>query len=276
MKWRALIVDDEPLARQRIRLLARDEPELEIVGECASGLEALAVLERDRPDLMFLDVQMPGMDGFQLLQQLPPDRLPLVIFTTAFDQHAVRAFEAHALDYLLKPFKAERFRAAVARAREHLTNQKAGVAARGLLALLGASPASPFPETLPATPPASPPPAPATSPAAPHLTRLTVRTDDKVIVLKAAEIDSIESAGNYVAVYVGKESHILRDTLSALESQLDPERFLRISRSAIVNLDRIRELQPMFKGEHVVVLSNGRRLPMTRGLREVEQALKFS
>lgn len=278
MTWRALIVDDEPLARQRIRLLARDEPELEIVGECASGIDALAALQRDQPDLIFLDVQMPGMDGFQLLQQLPPDRLPVVIFTTAFDQHAVRAFEAHALDYLLKPFKAERFRAAVARAREHLTNQKAGVAARGLLALLGTgAPTPPMPAT-PANPtpnPASAPP-PTSTPAAPHLTRLTVRTDDKVIVLKTADIDSIESAGNYVAVYVGKESHILRDTLSALETQLDPERFLRISRSAIVNLDRIRELQPMFKGEHVVVLHNGRRLPMTRGLREVEQALKFS
>jgi len=259
MKIRALIVDDEPLARQRIRLLARDEPDLEIIGECASGHDALAAIERDPPALLFLDVQMPEMDGFELLQKLPREKLPAIIFTTAYDQHAVRAFETHALDYLLKPFKPERFQAAVARAREHLANREASTAARGLLDLLAARPNQPA--------------APAT---AHFLTRLTIKTDDKVVVLKTADIDSIESAGNYVAVNVGKESHILRETLGALETQLDPEIFLRVSRSAIVNLDRVKELQPMFKGEHVIVLHNGKRLPMTRGLREVEQALKFS
>lgn len=258
MKIRALIVDDEPLARQRIRLLARDEPDLELIGECASGRDALVVIPRDPPDLLFLDVQMPEMDGFELLQKLPREHLPAVIFTTAYDQHAVRAFEAHALDYLLKPFKPERFKAAVARAREHLGNRQASTAARGLLDLLAARPNQPA--------------APA---AAKFLARLTIKAVDKVVVLKTADIDSVESAGNYVAVNVGKESHILRETLGALESQLNPEKFLRISRSAIVNLDRVRELQPMFKGEHVIVLHNGKRLSMTRGLREVEQALRF-
>lgn len=259
MKIRALIVDDEPLARQRIRLLARDEPDLELIGECGSGHDALAAIQRDPPALMFLDVQMPEMDGFELLQKLPRERLPVVIFTTAYDQHAVRAFEAHALDYLLKPFKPERFKAAVARAREHLASQQASTAARGLLDLLAARPN------------------PVVAPTAAHyLTRFTIKADDKVMVLKTADVDSIESAGNYVAVNVGKESHILRETLNALETQLDPEKFLRISRSAIVNLDRVKELQPMFKGEHVIVLQNGKRLAMTRGLREVEQALKFS
>ncbi len=259
MKIRALIVDDEPLARQRIRLLARDEPDLELIGECPSGHDALTAIQRDPPDLLFLDVQMPEMDGFELLQKLPREHLPAVIFTTAYDQHAVRAFETHALDYLLKPFKSERFKAALARAREHLTNAQASTAARGLLDILAAR------QALSAVP------------AAAHfLTRLTIKTDDKVAVVKTADIDSIESAGNYVAVNVGKESHILRETLNALEAQLDPEKFLRISRSIIVNLDRVKELQPMFKGEHIIVLQNGKRLAMTRGLREVEQALKFS
>ncbi len=255
MKIRALIVDDESLARQRVRLLAQDDPLLVIIGESASGAEALPVIERERPDLLFLDIQMPEVDGFELLENLSRERLPQVIFTTAFDHHAVRAFEKHALDYLVKPLQPDRFKAAVARAREHLTNHQASTAARGLLEMLAAQKS--------ATPPR-------------YLTRITVKNDDRVIVLKTADIDSIESAGNYVAVNVGKESHILRETLNALETQLDPEQFLRVSRSAIVNLDRVKELQPMFKGEHLIILQNGKRLTMTRGsLRDIEQALKF-
>ena len=200
---------------------------------------------------------MPEMDGFQLLEMLPRERLPVVIFTTAYDQHAVRAFEAHALDYLLKPFKPERFKAAIARAREHLANQQASTAARGLLDLLAERQSSP-PAVIQ------------------YLTKMTVKTEDKVIVLKTSEIDSFESAGNYIAVHSGKEAHIMRDTLNALETQLDPEKFLRISRSVIVNLEHIKEIQPMFKGEHIIVLKNGKRLAMTRSLRDVQQALKFS
>ena len=267
MKIRALIIDDEPLARQRIRLLARAEPDLELIGECADGPAALLAIARDVPDLIFLDVQMPEMDGFELLEKLPRNRLPLVIFTTAYDQHAVRAFETHALDYLLKPFKPERLKAALARARDYLANQKASSAAQGLLDLLAARQIAAGPVS------ATPAMAPVAGPQI--LTRLTIRNDDKVTVLKTAEIDSIEAAGNYVAVHVGKDSHILRETLNALETQLDPEKFLRISRSTIVNLDRVKELQPMFKGEYTIVLHNNRRLAMTRGLREVEQALKF-
>jgi two-component system LytT family response regulator len=259
MRIRALIIDDELLARQRIRLLAREERELEVIGECDSPASALAAIQRDSPDLLFLDVQMPEMDGFELLQRLPRERLPVVIFTTAYDKHAVRAFEAHALDYLLKPIQPERFRAAVARAQEHLATKQASSAARGLLDLLAAR------QTASAVPAA-----------AQYLARLTIKTDDRVVVIKTADIDSIESAGNYVAVNAGKDSHILRETLNGLEKQLDPEKFLRVSRSAIVNLDRVKELQPMFKGEHVIVLQTGRRLTMTRGLlREVERALKF-
>lgn len=259
MKIRALIVDDEPLARQRIRLLAVGEPELELIGECDNPTDAIAAINHHSPDLLFLDVQLPGMDGFDLLKNLPRERLPVVIFTTAYDNHAVRAFEAHALDYLLKPFQPERFKAAIARAQEHIATRQASCAARGLLDLLAAQPTSSTAHA-----------------AAQYLTRLTIKTDEKVVVIKTVDIDSIESAGNYVAVNAGKESHILRETLNALEKQLDPENFLRVSRSAIVNLDRVKELQPMFKGEHNIVLQNGKRLTMTRGLlREVEQALRF-
>lgn len=258
MKIRTLIIDDEPLARQRLRLLARDEPDLEIIGECESGPDALVAIESDPPALVFLDVQMPEMDGFELLAKLTRDRLPLVIFITAYNQHAVRAFEAHALDYLLKPIRPARFQESVARARAHLENQEASAAARGLLDLLAAQQG-----VLPVCS------------AEPFLTRLTIKSNDRVVVVKTVDIDSIESAGNYVAVNVGKESHILRETLNMLASQLDPEKFFRISRSAIVNLDQVKELQPMFKGEHVIVLHNGKRLAMTRGLRDVERALRF-
>jgi two-component system LytT family response regulator len=254
---RAFIVDDEPLARQRIRLLARDEPGLEIIGGCESGPDALAAIERDAPALLFLDVQMPEMDGFELLHNLPRGRCPAVIFTTAFDRHAVRAFEAHALDYLLKPFSPERFRAAAARARAHLANHQAAEESRRSLQELLAQIARPA------------------AAATRFLNRFTIRHDDKVFVVPAAEVDSIESAGNYVAVNAGEASHILRETPNALEAQLDPEKFLRVSRSVIVNLDRVKELQPMFKGENVLILQSGRRIVMTRVLREVEQALKF-
>lgn len=253
MMMRTLLVDDEPLARQRLRLLLAEEPDVEIIGECANGTEAIAAIEKEAPDLVFLDVQMPGADGFEVLRGLAPEKMPVVIFVTAFDQHAVRAFEAQALDYLLKPFKPSRLTETVARARQHLQNRQAGEAARGILELLGKRPQGPA-----------------------YLTRLAIRDTERTIFLKTADIDSIEAAGKYVVVHVGKESHLLREALSTLETQLDPEKFLRISRSALVNLDRIKELQPMFKGEHVIVLQNGRHLPMTLGLREVEKALKFS
>lgn len=256
MKIRAMIVDDEPLARKRVRLLASEDRLIEIIGESPGGAEAIQLVEQARPDLLFLDVQMPEMDGFELLERIPARCLPIVIFTTAFDKHAVRAFEKHALDYLVKPLQPERFNAAIARAREHLATNEARTAARGLLELLASQNQNRGNQR--------------------YLARITVRDSDRVIVIKTTEIDSIESAGNYVSITVGKQSHILRQTLNALESQLDPDRFLRVSRSAIVNLDRIKELQPMFKGEHLILLQNGKQLTMSRALlREVEQALRF-
>lgn len=247
MKIRTLIVDDEPLARERIRILLRAEPDVEIAAECGSGAEAVEQITRLKPDLLFLDVQMPEMDGFQVLQNLPGDQLPIVIFATAFDQHAVRAFDAHALDYLLKPFKPARFKEAVQRAREQLTRRDTGPATRGLLALLAERNN--------------------------QLSRLAVKTDDKITFVNVSDVDSIESAGNYVVLHVGKENHILRDTLSNLETRLPAKQFYRVSRSAIVNLERIKELQPMFRGESVIVLKNGRTIPTTRTAREIQDRL---
>ena len=250
MRIRAIIVDDEPLARERVRMLLRDE-DVEVVAEAEDGLKAVEEVERNKPDLLFLDVQMPGIDGFQVLQKLT--HLPVVIFTTAFDQHAVRAFDAHALDYLLKPFKPVRFKEALQRARELIETKKTSAAARGLLNMLAER---------------------SSSPAEAYVTRLTVKDGDKVRFISVTDIDTIEAAGNYAVIHVGQENHILRETLTNLEGKLSPRHFMRASRSALVNLERIKELQPMFKGENVIVLKNGRTLPTTRGLREIQQQLE--
>jgi two-component system LytT family response regulator len=253
MSLRILIIDDEPLARQRVRLLLGEETDVEIAGECGDGVEAVAQINAQKPDLVFLDVQMPEMDGFEVLRNLSPERLPAVIFTTAFDEHALHAFEVHALDYLLKPFKPERFKQAVQRARDVIAGQQTGATARRLLELLA--------EQRPAAPA--------------HLTRLAVKNSGKVIFVNVDEIDAIEAAGKYAVVHAGKENHVLRETITALEASLPPERFLRLNRAVIVNIARIQELQPMFKGENVVVLKNGQRYPTTRPLREIQQKIEF-
>jgi two-component system LytT family response regulator len=255
MKIRALIVDDEQLARQRVRLLLGEEPDVEVIGESADGFEAVDQIQETRPDLVFLDVQMPEMDGFEALRRIPPASLPVVIFTTAYDQHALRAFEVNALDYLLKPFKPTRFKEAVQRARDLIANKQAGVAARGLLALLGQTPAPRAGRG--------------------QLTRLAVKTPGKVMFVDLDQIQAIEAAGKYAVVHVGKENHVLRETMNSLESHLPPQRFLRISRSVIVNVDQIQELQPTFKGENLVVLKNRKSYPTTRPIRELQQKLEF-
>jgi two-component system LytT family response regulator len=252
MKIRALIVDDEQLARQRVRLLLGEEPDVEVIGESGDGFEAVDRIQATKPDLIFLDVQMPDMDGFEVLRRVPQASLPVVIFTTAYDQHALRAFEVNALDYLLKPSKPTRFKEAVQRARDLIANKHAGVAARGLLALLGQTPAP-----------------------AGQLTRLAVKTPGKATFVELDQIQAIEAAGKYAVVHVGKTNHVLRETMSSLESHLPPQRFLRINRSVIVNIDQIQELQPMFKDENRVVLKNGKSYPTTRPIREIQQKLEF-
>lgn len=252
MKLRVLLVDDEPLARERLRMLLAEDGAVEIAGEAADGEAAVEFIRAHHPDVVLLDIQMPGLDGFGVLRELGREELPLVILVTAFDQHAVKAFEAHALDYLLKPCKPARLREAIQRAREQLQSRSAQDVSQRLVDLLA--------EQRPKTP---------------HLTRLAVKHAERVVFVKASQIDWIEASGNYVVLHAGKESHIIRETIGTLDGQLAPDMFLRISRSAIVNLDRVKELQSLGAGEHVVILHDGRKLAMTRGLREVEEKLKF-
>jgi two-component system LytT family response regulator len=250
VKIRTLIVDDEPLARQRLSTLLEKESDIELVGECANGRDAVAALGQLKPDLLFLDVQMPLLDGFGVLEALRGERLPAVIFVTAYDRYAVRAFETHALDYLLKPFDRSRFGKALERARTQLERDQHAQTTQHLRALL---------EDV--------------SAARKRMDRLIIKAGGKVSFLRLEEIDYMEAAGNYVRVHVGDEVHLLRETMSHLESRLKGTRFLRIHRSTIVNIDRIRELQPTFHGDHVVILKGGTELTLSRGYRDNLEAL---
>ena len=247
---RVLIVDDESLARERTRLLLEEDPEVEIVGECASGTEAVAAIESTVPDLVLLDVQMPGVNGFAVLAKIRPGRLPAVIFVTARDEHALEAFRVHALDDLLKPFDGERLRESLARARESIRSVPPHAFARRILAMLAD-----------------------VAPRARRLDRIVLRSGGRLSFLKADEVDWIEGEGNYLRVHAGKQSYLLRETLSDIAARLDPERFVRIHKSTIVNTERIREIQPLFNGAHSVLLLDGTRLTWSRGYREQLRAL---
>jgi len=244
-KIRALVVDDEPLARERVLTLLQQETDVEVVGECSDGGQAVSAIQQHSPDLVFLDVQMPGCDGFEVIQNIGIDRMPMVIFVTAYDQYALRAFEVHALDYLLKPFGRERFRETLKHAKEELERQRAGDLGRRLLALVND-----------------------VKPEPPRVDRLVVKSGGRVFFLRTEEIDWIEAAGNYVRLHLGSENHLFRETMNRMESRLDTRRFARIHRSRIVNTERIKELQPWFNGDYVVILRDGTRLTLSRGYRE--------
>lgn len=252
---RVLIADDEPLARQRLRRLIRREPEVEVVAECGDGPATVAGLRTHAPDLLFLDVQMPELDGFAVLRAIPADRLPVTIFVTAYDRYALQAFEARALDYLLKPYTEARFRAAFERARGAVLGPEPGERARLLLLLEQIRLEQ---RDLRAVSAAEPPPA----------DRLLVREEGRVRVLAASEVDWIEAARNTVRLHVGAAVHVLREPLSALETRLDPTRFARIHRSTVVNLERVTEILPWFSGDGMVVLRSGERLRVSRSFRE--------
>ena len=244
-KIRTLVVDDEPIARERILSLLQQEDDVEVIGECSDGLQAVSAIQHHSPDLVFLDVQMPGADGFGVIDAVGADRMPTVIFVTAYDEYALRAFEVHALDYLLKPFGRDRFQEALKHVRESLDRRRAGDLGRRLLALVNDI-----------------------KPERPKLERLVVKSGGRVFFLRTDEIDWIEAAGNYVRLHLGDESHLFRETMNRMETRLDTRRFARIHRSRIVNTERIKELQPWFNGEYVVILRNGTRLPLSRGYRD--------
>ena len=241
---RTLIVDDEPLARRRIRRMLARHPDVEVIGECANGREAVAAINEQQPALVFLDVQMPEVDGFAALGALDLDEMPLVIFVTAYDQYALRAFEVHALDYLLKPFDRRRFDMAMQRARSRLATERSDVSQR-TIALL---------EELRAQ--------------QSHVERMVIKAGGRAFFLKTDEIDWIEAEGKYVRLHVGRESYLVREAISQIEAQLDPKRFLRIHRSTIVNLDRVRELQPWFHNDYRVILRDGTELMLSRSCRK--------
>jgi len=252
---RVVVVDDEPLARTGMRdLLARD-PELEVVAQCADGREAVRAIGALRPDLVLLDVQMPEMDGFEVLREIGAERMPLVVFVTAYDRFALRAFDVAAVDYLLKPFDDERFQRAVDRAKHAVRNAEVGELGRRLAGLLERGGAEPPPE------------APAT-----YASRLMVKNTGRTVFVRVEEVDWIEADDYYAKLHVGEKTHLLRESMGSLESRLDPLRFFRVHRSAIVNLDRVREVQFLFRGEHVVILHDGTRLKLTRSRLEKLEA----
>lgn len=271
MSIRVLIVDDEPIARRRIRRLLREE-DVEVLGEVGSGREAIEVIRRDRPDLVLLDVQMPDVDGFGVVEALGTDRMPPTIFVTAYNEYAVRAFEVHAIDYLLKPFDPERFRSAFQRARTHIDQVSSAEQGRRIKALLEqvlgeTAAAGAASEPIQGSNGSTPHPAPVPQRHR-HLDRLMVKHDGRVFFVRVTDVDWFEAAGNYVRVHTGKVSHLIRETMQRIESQLDPSTFVRIHRAVIVNLDRIRELQPWFAGDYVVILQDGRQLKLSRTYRE--------
>jgi len=242
---RALIADDEALARKFIRRMLKDNHDVEIVGECSNGKDAVAMIRKQNPDVVFLDVQMPEMDGFAVLESIGVDQLPEIIFTTAYEQYAIRAFELHALDYLLKPFDQARFKDAIQHAKARLRSQRQKDGRLQMSALLESIKNKPQ-----------------------YLERLVIKTGGRITFLSTDEINWIEADDKYVHLHTGKVSPMVRQTLNAMEAQLDPRKFSRIHRSAIVNVERIKELQPLFSGEHSILLEDGTKLTLSRSYKD--------
>ena len=240
-KIRTVLVDDEDLARERIQSLLEQQPDIEIVGLCADGTSAIETIDREHPELVFLDVQMPGMDGFEVVENIDPEHMPAIVFVTAYDGHALRAFEINALDFLLKPFDQARFEKALERARAQLQRDRNSLIDARLVSLLeGLHEERKYPE------------------------RLIVKSGGRVFFVRTEDIDWVEASGNYVKIHAKGEAHLIRESMKNMEAKLDAKTFVRIHRSAIVNIDRIKELEPWFHGEYVVIMRDGTRLTASR------------
>lgn len=247
---RAVIVDDEPLAREAVRNYLKEDPAVEIAGEAGDGDSAVALIRNVRPDLLFLDVQMPKMDGFDVLSALEETQIPVTVFVTAYDRYALKAFEEHALDYLVKPFNRKRFQRALDRAKQQIRQARTSDCGMRLLALLKEQISeSRYPN------------------------RVSIRSRGRIILLRLADVDWVEAKGNYVELHAGKRSYLIRETMKSFESKLDPRTFMRIHRSNIVNINRIVEMRPWFTGEYIVVLDGGKELTLTRSYRGRLQSL---
>ncbi|MGB9428843.1 MAG: LytTR family DNA-binding domain-containing protein [Gammaproteobacteria bacterium] len=246
MKIRTLIVDDMPLSRERTRRYLAEVTDVEIIGECGDGEAALAAINALTPDLVLLDVQMPGITGLALLEKIPTEQRPAVVFVTAFDEFAVPAFAAHAVDFLLKPFDRERMTKVLDRVRAHLQEKRT-----------------------PAAAPAAPPEA---GPAAAYLSRIAVKSVGRTVFVAVQNVDWLETAGNYVCLHAGRETHVVRETMNQIEAQLDPAKFVRIHRSTMVRIETIKEIQPLFNGDRVVILHDGVKLTLSRSYRDKARA----
>ena len=244
MRIKALIVDDEPLARDRIREMLKEHPEVEVIAEARNGQEAIEAVANQNPDLVFLDVQMPDLDGFSVLQNLDVQKIPLIIFVTAYDQHALRAFDVHAVDYLTKPFDRKRFAEAIDHAKVYMKGAKEPDTAR-ILSMLQEIRAGER-----------------------YLERFAIKNGETVFFVRAEDVDAIEAQGNYVRLSLAGSSHLLRDTLNNVESQINPRMFVRIHRRTIVNIDRVKEVQTWARGEYRVVLFTGAHYTLSRGYRQ--------
>jgi two-component system LytT family response regulator len=247
---RTLVVDDEPVARARLLSLLHAETDVEVVGECATGSEALSAIQEKSPAVVFLDIQMPQINGVELARSFEGGK-PAVVFVTAYDEYALRAFEVHAVDYLLKPFSAERFRSALTHVRHQLLQRQVTASDRSPDPPAGQRPAAPWPE---------------------RHHRLVVKSSGRIHFVRIQDIDWCEAAGNYVCLHVGPQTHLVRGTMSHIESQLGAGQFVRVHRSTIVNVDRIQELRSSFNGEYVIALHDQTRLTLSRGYRQGLQA----
>jgi two-component system LytT family response regulator len=248
---RVLIVDDEPLARQSLLRHLRAHADFQVVGECGDGPSAVTAILTQQPDLVFLDVQMPEMDGFQVIARIGADRMPAVVFVTAYDRYALRAFDASALDYLLKPFRKERLERALARAREQTAKSPQSTGNARILAALDGLTAS----------------------RSDWLERIPAPHNGRILFVEAADVEWIESAGNYARLHTSKCAYEIRETLTSLERKLNPKRFVRVHRSTIVNVQQIKEIHPWFHGYHLILLASGKRVRMSRYQREVAERL---
>jgi len=262
-KIRVILVDDEPLALRGLKLRLTEFPEVEVVGECANGREAVKEIRANNPDLVFLDIQMPGLDGFGVVRALIGTPAPLFVFVTAYDKYAIDAFEANALDYIVKPVEAERLKDVIHRTREALKS-KAAVDRESrlveLLASLSGDESDKIKELISA---------PAWSEEARYSDRLSFKDGSKVVILSADEIDWIDAAGDYMCIHAAGKTHIIRETMKALEQRLDPQRFQRIHRSAIVNAGKVKELHPHSNGEYFLTLEGGQELKLSRSYKDV-------
>lgn len=236
-KLRVLLVEDEPPARRRLRALLEDEPGITIAGECGEGRAAVEMIRRLEPDVVFLDVELPELNGIEVIEEIGPDAMPCVIFVTAYDEYAVRAFDVHAVDYLLKPFSAARLQRALERARAQTARTAARPSLAGVVHELRSD-------------------------------RLAVKQRGRIVLLRLEDVDYVTAEGAYLRIHSGDRTHLIRETISALEARLSGQRFARVHRSLIVNLDRVRELEPLYRGEYVIWLTDGTRLVTGRTYRE--------